>query len=59
MLGTRQTGLLEFRVADIQLHAELLPEVRDIACRLADEDPARGDALIRRWLGSADRFAAV
>ena len=59
VLGTRQTGLMEFRIADIQLHADLLPRVKLLAGQLADTDPDRGDQLIRRWLGSAERFAGV
>ena len=59
VLGTRQTGLMEFRLADIQLHGDLLPEVQRIARHLVDSDPARVDQLIRRWLGSAERFASV
>ena len=59
VLGTRQTGLMEFRIADIQLHADLLPRVRQLAGELADHDPACADQLIRRWLGGAERFASV
>jgi ATP-dependent DNA helicase RecG len=59
VLGTRQTGLMEFRVADIQLHADLLDQVRAIASELADGPPQRVDDLIRRWLGGAERFASV
>jgi ATP-dependent DNA helicase RecG len=59
VLGTRQTGLMEFRVADIQLHSDLLDQVKQLAGQLADREPQRVDALIRRWLGSAERFATV
>ena len=59
VLGTRQTGLMEFRVADIQQHAALLPEVQRIAASIAEDSPQQADALIRRWLGSAERFASV
>jgi ATP-dependent DNA helicase RecG len=59
VLGTRQTGLMEFRVANIQLHADLLDQVKVLALQIADESPDRADALIRRWLGGAERFAAV
>ena len=59
VLGTRQTGLMEFRVADIRLHADLLPRVKEIAVQIADHSPALVDPLIRRWLGSAERFARV
>jgi ATP-dependent DNA helicase RecG len=59
VLGTRQTGLMEFRLADIQIHADLLPEVARIAQHMADSDPAGMNHLIRRWLGTAERFASV
>ncbi len=59
VLGTRQTGLMEFRIADIQLHADLLDEVKQVSGVMIDSDPATVDALIRRWLGSAERFARV
>jgi ATP-dependent DNA helicase RecG len=59
VLGTRQTGLMEFRLADIQLHSDLLPQVQRVARHLADNDPAAVDQLIRRWLGNAERFASV
>jgi ATP-dependent DNA helicase RecG len=59
VLGTRQTGLMEFRLADIQLHGDLLPRVQEIAGRMMDNNPEMVDQLIRRWLGSAERFATV
>jgi ATP-dependent DNA helicase RecG len=59
VLGTRQTGLMEFRVADIQLHADLLEQVKTLALQIADQSPQDVDPLIRRWLGGAERFASV
>jgi ATP-dependent DNA helicase RecG len=59
VLGTRQTGLMEFRVADILLHADLLPAVQRLAKQLAETDARVADQLVRRWLGSAERFASV
>ena len=59
VLGTRQTGLMEFRVADITLHGELLPRVKQLAAEIGRDYPEHMDPLIRRWLGSAERFAAV
>ncbi|MEP5765825.1 MAG: ATP-dependent DNA helicase RecG [Halieaceae bacterium] len=59
VLGTRQTGLMEFRIADIQLHGDLLDRVKELAGEIADHHPAQVDPLIRRWLGSAERFATV
>jgi ATP-dependent DNA helicase RecG len=59
VLGTRQTGLMEFRVADIQLHGDLLERVGSLARQVADHSPENVDPLIRRWLGGAERFATV
>ncbi len=59
VLGTRQTGLMDFRVADIQLHADLLEQVRLQAAAIVETSPENVDPLIRRWLGSAERYASV
>jgi ATP-dependent DNA helicase RecG len=59
VLGTRQTGLLEFRVARLPEHDDLLEEATEIARRLQREDPERGRAVIRRWTGDRQAFASV
>ena len=59
LLGTRQTGLLQLRIADLQRDAQLLPGVRDLARELHARNPADADALIRRWLPDRERFAQV
>ena len=49
LLGTRQSGLPEFRLADLLAHAELLAAARDDAKLILERDPeltqARGQAL--------------
>ncbi|WP_419901462.1 ATP-dependent DNA helicase RecG [Kiloniella sp.] len=49
VLGTRQSGLPEFRVADLACHGELLATARNDAKLIMDKDPAlkteRGQAL--------------
>ena len=59
LLGTRQTGLAQFRIADLSRDADLLPPVQDLAERLLAEQPAAVDRLIRRWVGAAARYAGV
>jgi ATP-dependent DNA helicase RecG len=59
VLGTRQTGLMSLRVADLERHADLLPAVQDAAGALMTGDPRRVDALIRRWLPQGERYAGV
>jgi ATP-dependent DNA helicase RecG len=59
VLGTRQTGLLTLRIADLQRDADLLPLVRDYAQRFDANATGARDALIRRWLPDRERYARV
>ncbi|WP_407352569.1 ATP-dependent DNA helicase RecG [Luteimonas sp. R10] len=59
LLGTRQTGLAAFRVADLARDADLLPAVHGIGDRLLLEAPAVADRLIERWIGGAARYAVA
>jgi ATP-dependent DNA helicase RecG len=59
VLGTRQTGLMQMRVADLIRDAGLLPEVQEVAGKLAVESPERSEALITRWIGQADQYGEV
>jgi ATP-dependent DNA helicase RecG len=59
LLGTRQTGLADFRIADLARDADLLPQVQRIAERLLRESPAIADQLVDRWIGGAARYAAA
>ena len=59
VLGTRQTGLQELKVADLQRDADLLPEVVAVSDRLEAEYPERVAPLIRRWIKSGAEYAKV
>ena len=59
MLGTRQTGLMQMRIADIVRDEKLLPDVKAASELLMQHSPASVAPLIRRWLGRADRFGSV
>lgn len=59
LLGTRQTGLAAFRVADLARDAHLLPRVYSLANMLLDESPQLADQVIARWIGSAVRYASA
>jgi ATP-dependent DNA helicase RecG len=58
LLGTRQTGLAQLRVADLMRDADLLPRVQAAAERL-ESDPARSAALTLRWIGGDERYGRV
>ncbi len=59
ILGTRQTGLLQLKIADLQRDQLLLEEVAATADKLLQSHPAAADALIERWTGAVSRFAEV
>ena len=59
LLGTRQTGLAAFRVADLVRDADLLPDVQRLADRLLQERPEMADRLVDRWIGGAARYAGA
>lgn len=59
VLGTRQTGLEELRVANLARDADLLPLVVSISDRLEAEFPERVAPLIRRWIKSDAEYARV
>ena len=59
LLGTRQTGLAQFRIADLARDAHLLPSVHALAERLLDERPDLADRVVARWIGSSVRYAAA
>jgi ATP-dependent DNA helicase RecG len=59
LLGTRQTGLPGFRVADLARDAALLPQVRELADRLLAEAPETAERIVARWVGGAAQYAAA
>jgi len=59
VLGTRQTGVLQLRVADLVRDADLLPRVIEISDELLERHPERVSPLIRRWSRGATEFAKV
>ena len=59
LLGTRQTGLMSFRVARLPEHEALLESVQELAEQLAEKAPERVEKLIDRWAGDRTEFARV
>ncbi len=59
LLGTRQTGLPDYRIANLARDAELMPGVQSAAETIARGSPRKGDAIVRRWLGDAGRYGKV
>jgi len=59
MLGTRQTGLPDYRVANLVRDAELMPQVQITAEAIRKSSSTRAAAIVRRWLGDAGRYGKV
>jgi len=59
LLGTRQTGLAQLRVADLLRDADLLPRVHQAAELMLRSHPDKIAALTARWIGPGERYARV
>jgi ATP-dependent DNA helicase RecG len=57
VLGTRQTGQLSFRIADLSRDAHLLPAVQAVGAAMLRDHPEQAERLIERWIGGASRYA--
>jgi ATP-dependent DNA helicase RecG len=59
LLGTRQTGQMAFRIADVVRDAALIPAVQRVGAAMLRSHPALARRLTDRWIGSAGRFAGA
>ncbi|MBE3949454.1 ATP-dependent DNA helicase RecG, partial [Vibrio parahaemolyticus] len=57
LLGTKQTGLADFKIADLVRDQRLIPEVQRIARHIHDNYPTNAAAIIDRWLGERDIYS--
>ena len=59
LLGTRQTGLLQLRIADLARDADLLEQVPGLATEIEANSPHLIPLLIRRWAGDVMEYGDV
>lgn len=59
VLGTQQTGLMTFRIADIARDAGLLDQVKEASDIVLSQHPDIIDPLIERWLGDRTSYVNV
>ncbi len=56
VLGTRQTGRMELRLADLVRDAHLMPAVQRVGTIMLREHPQLATRLVQRWFGAAARY---
>ncbi|PKM10766.1 MAG: ATP-dependent DNA helicase RecG [Gammaproteobacteria bacterium HGW-Gammaproteobacteria-3] len=59
LLGTRQTGQMHFKIADLARDTALLDNVESVADNLIQHSPQALQPLIQRWLGETTHYAEV
>ncbi|MBS0396743.1 MAG: ATP-dependent DNA helicase RecG, partial [Proteobacteria bacterium] len=59
LLGTRQTGLMQMKVAELVRDADLLPRVQAAAEVMLARYPDNIGPLLRRWIGARERYGKV
>jgi len=57
LLGTKQTGLADLKIADLQRDAHLIPEVQQHARLIWQKYPEKANALIDRWLANREKYS--
>ncbi|MDO6706350.1 ATP-dependent DNA helicase RecG [Photobacterium sp. 1_MG-2023] len=57
LLGTKQTGIADFKVADLVRDQHLIPQVQKMARYLHDQYPSNAKAIIDRWLGNKENYS--
>ena len=57
LLGTKQTGLADLKIADLLRDADQIPEIQQQAYLIWKQHPDNAIALIDRWLGSREHFS--
>lgn len=59
VLGVKQKGIMQMRIADLQRDQELIPQVAEMADHIFQHYPDCVEPLINRWIGRATKYAAV
>lgn len=59
VLGTKQTGVIQFKIANLMRDQNHLPEVQSAANIMLQEFPESVEPLVQRWLAKNDQFSDV
>ncbi len=59
LLGTRQTGVQQMRIANITRDKAMIPKIEHISRKLREQHPHRVHPLISRWIRNSEQYASV
>ena len=59
VLGTRQTGSIQFRIADPVRDQPLVPQAQRAADQILAQSPELATPLVARWLGAREQYGQV
>lgn len=59
IMGTRQTGQMQFKIADLNRDSHLLETVKETAEQMLTHYPEAITPLIQRWVGHASHYSEV
>ncbi len=57
LLGTKQTGLADLKIADLVRDGEFIPEIQQQAYLLWKQSQVNGQAIIDRWLANKEKYS--
>lgn len=57
ILGTKQTGMAEFKVADLMRDRKMIPLVQNYARQIISQNLLLADLLIKRWLDEKTEYS--
>ncbi|MDR1057733.1 MAG: ATP-dependent DNA helicase RecG [Coxiellaceae bacterium] len=59
VLGTKQTGVLELKIANLLADQYLIPEIQKVALSLLQQYSSIAETVIERWIGSKEKYGHV
>ncbi|MGF1868577.1 ATP-dependent DNA helicase RecG [Photobacterium indicum] len=57
LLGTKQTGIADFKIADLVRDQHLIPQVQKLAHYIHQQYPNNAKAIVQRWLGQRENYS--
>jgi ATP-dependent DNA helicase RecG len=57
VLGTKQTGLADLKIADLVRDAHIIPEIQQTAYLISKKYPEAAQQIINRWLANREQYS--